>query len=573
MAIIALATAWFSLFREAFSAYWLLLPVPAFIGLLVIHDRILKRKRRAERSVEFYQRGLDRLDDQWAGKGEPGTRFLNDHHPYARDLDLFGSGSLFQLISNARTLGGELTLATWLTRPAPREEVLHRQKAVEEMRNRLDLREDLAVLGDEVRRGIHAEALPRWAGHAPLLDSTPVRIIALLLAVLTFPIAMWVIFTGFEWLAVGGEPHSWLVPLSRVFAILAALEATLALIYRRRVLQSTTEAEHPGHDLALLADIMSRLEHEQFESPRLVALRKALDTEGHPASHEITRLRRWMDMLDSRDNVAVRAVGPLLLWTTQVAFAIEAWRKRAGPSVRRWLDAVSEMEALGSFAGYAYEHPGDPFPELVADGVFDGEGLRHPLLPEARSVPNDVRLGRGNRIWIVSGSNMSGKSTLLRTVGVNAVLAMAGAPVRARRLRLGHLTLGASIHVVDSLQEGTSRFYAEITRIRQLVDLAGGDRTLLFLLDELLHGTNSHDRRIGAAAIVRGMSERGAIGLLTTHDLALSDIANENASHTVNVHFEDQIENGQMKFDYILREGVVRKSNALELMRSIGLDV
>jgi len=562
-ALAAVATAWLSLVRGAVSAYWLLLPVAVFVALLVVHDRVLRRKRRAGRSVEFYQRGLDRLDDEWAGKGEAG----------ARDLDLFGEGSLFELLSSARTLGGELTLAKWLTAPAPPEEVRLRQEAAEELRNRLDLREDLAVLGDEVRRGIDAEALPGWGERTALLDSTLIRIVAAILAVLTFPLAMWVIVVGLEWLSNGGPIHPWLATLSKVSLVLASLEAILALLYRRPVQQSVLEVEHPGHDLALLAEVLTRLEREGFNCKRLVALREVLDTKEHPASREIVRLRRLMDMLDSRDSVVVRAIGPLLLWTTQLAFAIEAWRKRTGPSVRRWLDAVSELEALSSLAGYAYENPEDPFPEIVEDGLYEGEGLGHPLLPKARCVRNDVRLEGDRRIWVVSGSNMSGKSTLLRTVGVNVVLAMAGAPVRARRLRLGPLALGASIRVTDSLQEGTSRFYAEITRIRQLVDIAAGEGTLLFLLDELLHGTNSHDRRIGADAIVRGMAERGAIGLLTTHDLALAHIADEQATHTVNVHFEDYFEDGRIAFDYILKPGVVRKSNALELMRSVGLDV
>jgi len=188
-------------------------------------------------------------------------------------------------------------------------------------------------------------------------------------------------------------------------------------------------------------------------------------------------------------------------------------------------------------------------------------------------VRNDVSLTAGLKVLVVSGSNMSGKSTLLRTVGINAVLALAGAPVRARSLRIAPLALGASIRILDSIQEGTSRFYAEITRLRKLVSLADGPIPLLFLLDELLHGTNSHDRRIGAEAVVRGLVQQGAIGLLTTHDLALAHIVDVLAPHAVNVHFEDHIENGRIAFDYTLRPGVVKKSNALELMRSIGLKV
>ncbi len=202
---------------------------------------------------------------------------------------------------------------------------------------------------------------------------------------------------------------------------------------------------------------------------------------------------------------------------------------------------------------------------------FEAEACGHPLLPEARAVRNDVSLGGRTRLLVVSGSNMSGKSTLLRTLGSNAVLAQAGAPVRARRMVLSPLAVGASICLTDSLQGGISRFYAEILRLRQILDLTAGPLPVLFLIDEFLHGTNSHDRRIGAEALVRGLLARGAIGLVTTHDLALAEIVETLDGRAANVHFEDQIENGQIHFDYAMRPGVVRKSNAIELMRSVGL--
>ncbi len=199
--------------------------------------------------------------------------------------------------------------------------------------------------------------------------------------------------------------------------------------------------------------------------------------------------------------------------------------------------------------------------------------MGHPLIAEDRCVPNDVQLGPDRRLIVVSGSNMSGKSTYLRAIGVNLVLALAGAPVRARKFRLSPLHLGASIRTVDSLQEGTSRFYAEITRLSQILKLAGQGKALVFLLDEILGGTNSHDRRIGAACVARSLVQRGALGLMTTHDLALTRIVEELQPPGANFHFEDQIQDGRISFDYRLRPGIVEKSNALELMRSVGLEV
>ena len=335
-------------------------------------------------------------------------------------------------------------------------------------------------------------------------------------------------------------------------------------VYRRVVAQVTGALEHPAQDLALLSAVLARIERESFHSPLLARLRAELKTEGDPASHRIARLNRLVELIDSRDNFFVKLLEPVVLWTPQLVFVVEAWRSRSGPYVARWVSATGEIEALASLAGYAFEHPDDPFPTFVEnEPVFDAVALAHPLL--VTGIANDVRLDATQPLLLVSGSNMSGKSTLLRAIGVNTALALAGAPVRARSLRIAALHAGASIRITDSLQEGSSQFYAEITRIRHILDLP---RPALFLLDELLHGTNSHDRRIGSAGIIRAMLARGAIGLVTTHDLALADIPGVK-----NVHFEDRIEEGKMIFDYRLKDGVVEHSNALDLMRAVGLDV
>src|SRR5262249_21766852 len=266
-------------------------------------------------------------------------------------------------------------------------------------------------------------------------------------------------------------------------------------------------------------------EREQWHCHRLRELRAVLNTDGKPPSKEIRRLVLLIEWLNSRLNPLFAAISPFLIWATQFAFAIEAWRLRCGPHIASWLDAVGEFEAFCSLAAYAFEHAEDPFPEILESGIhFEGEELRHPLLPTAQCVPNSLTLTHDLQLMIISGSNMSGKSTLLRTVGVNVVLALAGAPVHAKRLRLSVLAIGATIRVQDSLQAGTSRFYAEIQRLRAIMDLTK-TMPVLFLLDDILHGTNSHDRAVGAEAVIRGLINRGAIGLVTTHDLALAKLA------------------------------------------------
>ncbi len=320
--------------------------------------------------------------------------------------------------------------------------------------------------------------------------------------------------------------------------------------------------------------MLARLEREEFRSRRLRALQTALTSHAMKGSEAIARLHTLVDLIDSRDNLFVRILDVPLMYSVQLAVKAEAWRAQHGTAVRGWLDATGEMEALLSLSAYHYEHPDDPFPEFV-DGTprLEGEALGHPLIPAVKCVRNDVKLDAATRAILVSGSNMSGKSTYLRTVGVNAVLAMAGAPVRARHLRLTPLTVGASIQLNDSLQAGSSRFYAEITRLRRIYDMAAERPPLLFLLDELLQGTNSKDRRVGAEGVLRGLLERGAIGIVTTHDLALTELEGLPEGAVKNMHFQDDLENGTMRFDFRLREGVITKSNGLELMRSIGLNV
>jgi hypothetical protein len=544
---------------DSVSWWWLALPAAAFVTLAIVHDRILSGLSRARRAVAYFDACLARVEDRWAGGGRGGDEFLPTRHPYAADLDLFGEGSLFELLNTARTGAGERILAGWLLAPAPPDEVASRQAAVKELRSRLDLREKIALLGEEVAAGIHPEAMRSWGDAPAVLVPGWERVACLGTAALTCAtlLSWWLLDTG---------------PAPVVAALV--IQTALALRLRGRVRRVVQGVEQPEYDLEILAGILSALESERFESQRLVELRAALDTEGVPPSRRIKTLARLVDLLNARRNQLFLPVSLLLMWTTQLAFAVENWRARFGPAVGRWIEAVGEIESLCALAGYAFDHPVDPFPEIRGDGPrFDGKRLGHPLIPEGECVRNDVRLDTDMQLLLVSGSNMSGKSTLLRTVGINAVLAQAGAPVRAGRLSLSSVRIGATLRVQDSLREGTSRFYAEITRLRQISDLATEHGAVLFLLDEILHGTNSHDRAIGSEAVVRGLLDRGAIGLVTTHDLALAGIADDLEPRARNVHFEDTFEDGEIVFDYRLRPGIVRKSNALELMRSIGLDV
>ena len=558
LAALAVILAWASLRAHSLSAWWLAAPVAAFAGIAAYHSKILRARELAERAAAFYEKALARVEDRWAGSGETGERFDDPHHVYAGDLDLFGKGSLFQLLSTARTRMGEDTLARWLLSPAAVEQIRERHAAVDELRAQLDLREDLAVLGEDVGVGVHPEAPLKWAESPNQMRPLWIRWLAPVLAAL----------------AVSGAVVWALWGMATPLVLVVVIEAVITYRLKKPLEEVLHGTEHAFRDLDLLSGVLARVEVHQFQAPRLQALQRELLSSGVAGSLAIARLRTLVDLINSRHNIAVRIIDAPLMYSVQVAFAAERWRRAHGAALRLWVNAIGDMEALLALATYSFEHPADPFPEFLEGAAsFDGEELGHPLVPAATCVRNNVNICGETRILLVSGSNMSGKSTLLRAVGLNVVLAMTGAPVRARRLRLTPLQVGASIRVNDSLQEGSSRFYAEITRLRQIVDLAGGDLSLLFLLDELLQGTNSKDRRIGAEGIVRALVNRGAIGLVSTHDLALTDIGGAVAGHLRNVHFQDELANGRITFDYKLRDGVVTKSNGLELMRSIGLDV
>jgi len=557
--VAGLAIAWLVLDRAALPPLTLLLPVLAFVGLVFRHGRITRERDRLRGAVRYYERGLARLDDTWPGSGPIHTDFVAGDHPYAADLDLFGRGSLFDLVCDARTRTGERVLASWLAAPAAPDVVRERQAAVAELRPRLDLREDLASSGAELRAEVAPDRLVEWGKRPATLTGFVIPVAAALLSALTITS-----------LVLAMRPGASISP----FIVAAGLQTGFLLLIRERMDGALRGVDRAARDLTLLRAILLRLERESFASPLLSRLVVQLRHDGAPAARLIRGLQLRMELNDSGRNLFFLPISLLLLWPVQLACVIDRWRARHGGEIGRWIDALAEIEALSSLAGFAWEHPDDVFPEVVTGGpLLEATGVGHPLIAEARCVRNDLTLGDARRALIVSGSNMSGKSTMLRAVGLNVALALAGAPVRARTFRLSPLAIGASIRIADSLLDGRSHFQAEILRLKQITDVARGELPLLFLLDEILHGTNSHDRCIGSEAVLFHLLEHGAIGLVTTHDLALASMVERAPRPVENVHFEDHVEDGAMVFDYRMRAGVVQKSNALALMRAAGLEV
>ncbi len=556
----AIAVAWFAFDLAAIPRASLLLPVVLFAALVIHHGRVADRRERAERIAAHYAHGLARIDGTWHDLGQRGDRFAAAAHPYAGDLDIFGRGSLFQLLCTARSAAGQSTLAEWLSRGAEPDEVAARQGAVIELRGDVDRRERLAMIGAEVVTEIDPAYLAEWATRPLSAQLSAKRLAAA--ALVAASIATFVLQ------GMGVVP-----PL--VFLIALAAQTAFGAYRRAENHAVCRSLELAPAELESLARLLEEVENSTFESPRLLALQTALASDGATASAQIAKLNRWIQLLDARRNILFAPVSILILWTTQISMVIEEWRRVNGPHLGAWLRAAGEYESLCALAAFAFEQPATCFAEVTASGGprFAASGARHPLIPFDHCVANDITLDAACSLLVVSGSNMSGKSTLLRTIGTNAVLAQMGAPVCGDALRMSPLRIGTSMRTQDSLIDGTSRFYAEIKRLKLVVDLATGDRPLIFLLDEVLHGTNSHDRGIGAEAVVRNLLERGAIGLITTHDLTLAAVADNLAPRARNVHFADQLIDSEMVFDYKMHEGPVRKSNALGLMRAIGLQV
>ena len=542
-----LLLAWLWLITHVLAGVWVWVPVAVLVALFVAHDRAIAARAVAERQAEFYRRGLARLEDRWIGIGPSGERFRDPEHPYSDDLDLFGRGSLFELLSRARTPMGEARLAAWMRAPAPAAEVRRRQHWIGAQRDNLDLREQVAALGDELKQKMDPERFAGWSQSQPVLVSALQRWACAALTVAALAALVW-----------GLAGHD-LGP----FLLLVIAEALLIFSLRAKWSPVLAETGANAEALQLFADLLQRAPVTPH-GPRPEAACRAL-----------RRLARLADWIEASDSLLGKILDIVVLYSLHLAFAADAWRRRHGAHVQAWLDAVAEFEALLSLASYSYEHPEDVFADVLdgSEPVYYGDSLGHPLLPAAETVRNSVELDHSSRLWIVSGSNMSGKSTWLRTIGLNAVLAQMGAPVRAARLRLSPLALGTRLRTSDSLQQGRSGFYAEILRLRQVFELTRGERPVLFLFDELMEGTNSHDRVIGARGLLRTLLAQRTLGLITTHDLALAALGDELGDTVRNVHFEDQIEGDDVRFDHRLRPGVVTKSNALALMRIIGLQV
>ena len=604
-----------------FSLWWLLVPAAVFAGLVFAHDRRWRRAQEVHRIAELHHRAALRVDRDTEGdpdqSGTPAAAIRSGGAPKSRPsfeddqrlasrlhrirelgeaqlgvhLDLFGPEQLFERLADWRTDAGGETLAGWMLRPAPPDEIRERQAAVRELHSRIEIREALAATGclepwpsarssvfeDWLGSGSAAPVSPDDAGpdageggegdsgeepapdRKPAWPPAPSRRTEVLVGVAALVSSAAMIVELAALVQGFGAP---------LFLTTLLAGAALGVWTRTGVRAHEAMGKLMEPEISGLQRIAATLDEEEFASPRLQELGERLSAARRP----LADLERHHARLRLRRNLVFAPIAALLFWGTQHVWAINRWRRRHGEALRGWVAAAGEFDALVALAQYAEERPGHVFPEFDDGPGLEAVNLGHPLIPEARLQRNTVRLGRGGAdVLIVTGSNMSGKSTLLRAIGVNFVLARMGAPTAATTFRLGPLALGASIAVHDSLREGVSRFLAELLALRTVLDTGSPEEPLLFLLDEVLQGTNSNDRRAATAALLRELGRRSAVGVITTHDLSLTELAHELPGRVRNLHFTERVVDGAMDFDYQLRDGVLPRGNALDLMRILKL--
>lgn len=531
-----------------------------FVVLVVAHARVFRDIDDTNAAVSFLQQALARLGDTWAAPVPSGSPSAPEGHPYARDLDLFGRASLFQLLDATRTRFGADTLARWLLAPAATPEILLRQDAIRELSGDEAFRERLAVLGARAAAAKEIEAFLGWAESKEPPVVTP--------ALRTF---------GKVWPAVtlGAFAVGYVLRLPPIWSAAPYAVAFVAsLVLRRRLGPVFVAGSSRESSVGSYAPLFELLEGRAVVGAKLRSLQSALVSGPHSAARATRALATLCSFLDAQSNEVFRLfLAPLVLLEVNGAALLERWRERYGGRMRGYFAALGEIEALSSLGNLAFERPEYAWPTLSAEPELSGEALGHPLLVASKRVCNDVTFEGEGRALVVTGSNMAGKSTLMRALGINVVLALAGAPVCARRMAVGPLRLATSMRVEDSLAEGTSHFYAELKRLKLVVDEARKGAALFFVLDEILHGTNSRERLLGARAVLKDLLAHGALGAVSTHDLGLATLEAELPERVRNVHFEEQVNGDAMSFDYRLRPGVVQSSNALRLMRALGLPV
>jgi len=569
---------WYSLFRllSFVAAIFLLVKggsinIYAAIGSALIAISILlffvnrsarlsNRKKLLEELLEINTLEINAL--QWDfGDFEGGQSYFDPEHSYTSDLDIFGERSLFQYLNRTSLAKGRECLAGWLSHPAESAVIIKRQLAVAELGDKLDWRQEFYASGRMSKETEQDyDDLIAWLAARPMMVGNSIyRILLILLPLLT---------TGS--LAMVSWLIPWNIPVTFVLIQLGLVGGNL-----RRINHHHNQVSRKYELLVKYADLIRLIEEEKFEAARLQALQEGLHCEGRSAGQKLRSLARIVVDFDRRLNMIMGVVlNALLMWDLQCILRLEKWKKNSARELPGWFTILGEFEALNSLAGFRFNVPATVFPIPDLKGpIIRAENLAHPLILPDENVPNDICLDDFGQFMLITGSNMAGKSTFLRTIGVNLVLAATGAPVMAREMQFRPTEIITSMRIRDSLSSRESTFYAELKRLRKIIDVHNHGNQALVLLDEILKGTNSKDKHFGSEMFIRQLIELNSAGLIATHDLELSKLAKEFPDNIRNYCFEVQIDKQEFIYDYKLRNGVCQTMNATELMKKMGISI
>ncbi|TLD71629.1 DNA mismatch repair protein [Phragmitibacter flavus] len=533
----------------------------AFIFAIIRHNHHTRLHERATRLQLLNREGIQRCTGTWQQRDMLGESFLDKTHPYSSDLDLFGKNSLFQWFNTARTLAGQQTLARTLLNPSPLAQLPDRQSALRELASKLDWRQTLEAEAFAVQ-GKDLTPLFTWAESplSPFLLSKRATFLRYL-----------PILTALLW-ALTLLTNSHLLSLLAVIALaLQTLSAgTLSRAFQNR-LQTALNWEN---EIATCKTLLATVDSETFTSPLNQSIQTSLRTQnGTTASATFAQIETHLSWLSLRNNPIVHlAFNSLAYWDLQWLITIETWRRDHGAQLRPWLHHFAEMETLASLSVIPFENPTWAYPELSATTSIRAQQLGHPLLPPDRRITNDFAIDHPSAVALITGSNMSGKSTFLRTVGLNLVLANTGAPVCAKTFTCSPMQLFTSMRIADDMSSGVSSFYAELLRIKMIVD-AAKSAPVLYLVDEIFRGTNSGDRVAGAIEVLKSLIKTNAVGLVSTHDLELSKLAQSHPENFTNYHFSEHYTDSGIDFNYTIQPGPATTTNARHLIRMVGIDV
>lgn len=531
-----------------------------FILLIKYHNRLFHRKDYLEKKIAINEQELSALNYD-TSSFEDGAEFIDPAHLYSYDLDVFGPHSLFQYINRTCTQLGKSLLANWLgTHLVNKKEIESRQEAIRELASELNFRQEFRILGLLYKgKAADEDELKAWAKSPSLFRK---NVFFRMLPLLAGGINILCIA-----LAIAG-----IIPLT-VFGILWLCFVFASFCFTSKIMQAVYGKKL--QILATYANLLRLIENQPMKSPILKEVREWIGDEKQTASHSIQRLSKLMNELDQRNNAYIYAtLNGLFFWEIRKIIQIEGWKEQYASELPRWLTAIAHMDALCSLATFAYNHPDYSYPIITTRSFsLRTASMGHPLMNRDKCVRNDIDIEKRPFFIIITGANMAGKSTYLRTVGINYLLACIGTPVCARSMELYPVQLITSLRTSDSLNDNESYFFAELKRLKLIIDKLQAGEELFIILDEILKGTNSMDKQKGSLALIKQFMTLQANGIIATHDLMLGTLADIYPDDIRNYRFEADITDNELTFSYRLREGVAQNMNACFLMKKMGIAV